>query len=328
MVRVYLIFILLSALAIWAHFSSRTFERNTAVFLLGVSPRFTARRAWKSRETVVAALEQYYHMEGHENSSELTYRRWQVQRENGASVADIARLEALLAFALLPNTIPAGFWLLIEISSRPHLLAEIREELCNNALHVDQNGVHLIDLGDIQSKCDVLVSALQETLRVHSNATVTRKVYEDIMLNDEYLLKAGSLVQIPAHELNRHNSVWLMNPERFEAKRFMKRNDSKSAPAATGYLSFGASPNICPGRHFATGEILAMTAMILLRYDIEPENGSWDISQLDTGDLPATITPPAMGSFRAVIAPRTKYHGIEWQFQVSKGQGKYGLITG
>ena len=276
---------------------------------------------------VVAALEQYYRMKGQEHSSELTYRRWQVQQENGASVADIARLEALLAFALLPNTIPAGFWLLIEIYSRPHLLAEIREELCNNALHVDKNGVHSIDLGDIQSKCDIFVSTLQETLRMHSNATVTRKLYEDIMLN-EYLLKAGSLVQVPAHELNRHNSVWLTNPERFDAKRFMKRNGSKSAPAATGYLSFGASPNICPGRHFATGEILAMTAMILLRYDIEPENGCWDISLLDTRDLPATITPPEMGSFGAFIAPRTRYHGFEWQFQVSKGQGKYGLITG
>ncbi|KAI1910060.1 hypothetical protein LOZ12_004733 [Ophidiomyces ophidiicola] len=312
-----------------------TYEQSAAIFLLNIAPRLIANKAWRARETVVAALEAYYRNNGHFDSSEMTYRRWKVQHDSGASPADIARLEALLAFGLLANSVPSTFWLLVEICSRPSLLAEVREELIENALHVDEKGVHLLDLGGIQAKCALFLSVFQETLRLRSNATVTRKIYEDVMLNDEYLLKAGSLLQMPAARLARDGSTWGAGGDGgvpaadFDPRRFMKKKEgSGTKQAVTGYLAFGAAPDLCPGRHFATGEILALVGMMLLRYDIQPENGRWSVSKLNPHDLPATVTPPTMGAFFATARPRADYAAVEWGFRVVPGKGRYGLITG
>jgi hypothetical protein len=40
-------------------------------------------------------------------------------------------------------------------------------------------------------------------------------------------------------------------------------------------MAFGLSPSIYPGRYFATSEILALVAMIALRYHIAPADQVW-----------------------------------------------------
>ena len=46
-------------------------------------------------------------------------------------------------------------------------------------------------------------------------------------------------------------------------------------PNPVAFRGFGGETTLCPGRHFATTEILAFAAMMILRFDIEPVSGKW-----------------------------------------------------
>ena len=310
----------------------RDYESNLSILLLRVLPKITARKAFKARESIVASFVKYYEAGGQENSSQMTYGRWKAQHDAGATTEDIARLETAAGIGILSNTVPSTFWTLFEIYSRPELLAKLREEIRMNALHLasssNATGVtHTIDLADIKDRCPLLLSTFQEVLRLRSNGAPTRLVYRDIMLNDQYLLKAGAVLQMPSECINREGSTWGADSTEFDPSRFIANGEQKQPKRATGFMSFGASPNICPGRHFATGEIVAMVAMLMLRYDITPSNGSWTRPRLNPRALAASVTPPKE-EFRVTISPRKEFEGAQWSFNVTEGKGRFPLIIG
>lgn len=170
------------------------------------------------------------------------------------------------------------------------------------------NPPHVIDLAAIRDQCPLLVSTFQEVLRLRSNGAPTRVVSKDILLNGQYLLKAGSVLQMPSKIINRERSTWGENAEEFSPSRFMANDQAKEQRRATGFMSFGASPNICPGRLFATGEIMALIGMMVLRYNITPTNESWDPPRLNSRALAASVTPP-IEEFRVRISPRKVMDG-------------------
>ncbi|KAE8367583.1 cytochrome P450 [Aspergillus caelatus] len=281
-----------------------------------------------SREQLVQAFLQFYQMDGHLSSSHLAYSRWKVQQEAGATLEDIARLEILTGVGILSNTVPSCFWLLFDILSRPELLRTIQDEIHQNAVSIDSTGIHTLDLADIRGKCPTLLSSFQETLRTRSNSGQVRVIYQDTLLNDRWLLKAGSTLLIPAPTINKNSSTWGLNSGDFDSQRFTKtalQTDKKSK--ASGFLSFGLSPHICAGRHFATGEILALVALLLVRYDIRPIRGSWTEPKTNAKAVAASL-PPAAERFEVTAVERPEYKGVEWRTTVTPGKGTYGLIIG
>ena len=291
-------------------------------------PSITSRKSFKARATLVAALVKYYEARGHENSSELTYNRWKVQHDAGATTEDIAKLEAAAGIGILSNTVPSTFWTLFDIYSRPSLLLELREEIRQNGLVIEPDtGLHVVDLASIRDSCHLLVSSFQETLRLRSNGAPTRVVCKDILLNDQWLLKEGSILQMPAPTINRQPVAWGEATSDFNPRRFMKDTTQRDMKRATAFMSFGASPNICPGRHFASGEILALTAMMILRYDIAPESGIWKPPVLNTKAMAASMTPPGE-TFSVKVHEREEFEEAEWDFRVTEGRGKFSLVVG
>ncbi|KAB8263615.1 cytochrome P450 [Aspergillus pseudonomiae] len=281
-----------------------------------------------SREQLVQAFIQFYQTDGHLSASHLVYARWKVQQEAGATLEDIARLEILTGVGILSNTVPSCFWLLFDILSRPELLRTIQDEIHQNAISIDSTGTHSLDLADIRTKCPMLLSSFQETLRTRSNSGQLRVVYQDTLLNDHWLLKAGSILLIPAPAINTNSSAWGLDSGNFEPQRFTKTSqmtDKKSK--ASGFLSFGISPHICPGRHFATGEILALAALLLVRYDISPMHGSWTEPKTNARAVAASL-PPAAEKVEVTAVEREEYKGVEWRTTVTPGKGTYGLIIG
>ena len=305
----------------------RTFSTNIALLLVNVAPHIIARKTWRAREVLVAAFVRYFNAKGHENSSELTYQRWKATFEAWISTEDIARLEAAAGTGILSNTAPSTFWMLFDVYSRPSLLDEIRNEVRQNALRIDkETGTHLKDLGAIRDGCPILLSAFQEMLRLRSNGAASRMIYKDMMLDDKYHLRGNSILQIPASIINRHRSAWGEESRTFDPYRFVKTSEKDSRRKA-GFLSFGAPPNLCPGRHFASGEILSLAAMMVLRFDISPENGRWIAPELQSGSLVEAITPPVDG-FKVKISLRKEYEGKEWAFRVTPGKWRFGLVVG
>ena len=64
-------------------------------------------------------------------------------------------------------------------------------------------------------------------------------------------------------------------------------------PAA--FRAFGGGKTLCPGRHFATNEILAFVAMIVLMFDIDSPDGGKQglrIPEKDDGVMPVHILEP------------------------------------
>ncbi|KAF4545485.1 Cytochrome p450 [Lasiodiplodia theobromae] len=304
-----------------------TMETNLDKLLFGIMPKLTAKQVWNARESLVEAFVKYYNEDGLEDGSEMAKARWREQQKAGANLQDTARLEAGLALGLLSNTVPATFWTLFEICSRPELLAQIRSEVREKALHVDGNGVHTIDLCDIRDNCELLISTFQETLRIRSKAMPLRMVYNDVHLNDQYLLKAGSIVQMPSPVFHRNESIWGHKSEEFEPRRFIKGGEQKESRRMTGFLAFGISPTLCPGRHFATGEVLSLAAMLLLRYDVLPEGGSWKCPKFDAKSAAASFYTPTE-DVPVKFKPRAEYEGTTWTYRVTPGKGRFGLITG
>ncbi|OGM48315.1 putative cytochrome P450 oxidoreductase [Aspergillus bombycis] len=304
------------------------FESNLSLLLVDTLPWLTCRKAWKGREQLVQAFIQFYQTDGHLSASDLVYARWKVQQEAGATLEDIARLEILTGVGILSNTVPSCFWLLFDILSRPELLRTIQDEIQQNAVSIDSTGTHTLDLADIRGKCPTLLSSFQETLRTRSNSGQLRVIYQDTLLNDHWLLKSGSILLIPAPAINTNSSAWGLDSGTFDPQRFTKTaqmTDKKLK--ASGFLSFGLSPHICPGRHFATGEILALAALLIVRYDISPMHGSWTEPKPNARAVAASL-PPAAEKVEVTAVEREKYKGVEWQTTVTPGKGTYGLIIG
>ena len=49
---------------------------------------------------------------------------------------------------------------------------------------------------------------------------------------------------------------------------------------------------MCPGRHFATTEVLAFVALMIMRLDFEPVMGKWVEPKTDKAGMAGTIAPP------------------------------------
>lgn len=300
-------------------------EQNLEKFMTSILPQLTISKVYTAREALVQAFINYYDNGDLDDASALVKARFTEQHDAGATLADTARLEGGMTLGLLSNTVPASFWTLYEICSRPDLLSEIRAEIQERALHV-KDGVHTVDLADIRDNCELLVSTFQEVLRYRSRALPMRMVYEDVILNDRYLLKEGSIVQMPSPTFHRNESLWGSNSDVFNPKRFMKDGKRESRRMA-GFLAFGMSPSLCPGRHFATGEVLALTAMLLLRYDVIPVRGSWEVSKCAPESAAASFDLP-VGEFPVQFKARREFEGTVWAYAVTAGGGRFGLITG
>lgn len=81
---------------------------------------------------------------------------------------------------------------------------------------------------------------------------------------------------IPSTVQHSSSAAWGENVHEFHHKRFVKSPDTKK-PNPVAFRAFGGGATLCPGRHFASTEILAFASVILLRFDIKPlGGGGWD----------------------------------------------------
>ncbi|KAF2668892.1 putative cytochrome P450 [Microthyrium microscopicum] len=241
--------------------------------------------------------------------------------------ADRHRIEAAMAFGVLSNSVPTVFWVLLDVFSRPDLLVQLREEIETNAVTIqsrDGKPAHIIDLAAIRDSCPHFVSTFQEVLRLRNLSASTRSVVNDIVLDDQYLLKKGSLVQMPSQYFNVRKAVWGDDAKLFDSKRFLSKEVGTGK--TRGFIAFGTTPHICPGRHFASGEVLAIAAMVFLRYDMVAING-WKEPKLSSTALTASITPPK-DPYLVSISARDAYKDTTWEFAVTEGKGRFNLIIG
>jgi cytochrome P450 len=308
---------------------NRTYELESAPLLLNFAPSIVARKAVRARNKLIGAFAKYYETGALDDASELAKARYKPPADYGLQKSDIARLEPPFIFAVVATSVPSCFWAFVEIFAQPDLVSELRQEI-GKVVTVDRKvnpPAFVVNIELLKTKCPLLLSVFQETLRRYSFFSLMRVVTKNTVLADQYLLKKDSLVLIPNNVIHGNNSIWGPTAGETDFYRFTRNADNtKSAQIPpNNYRSFGQPPNLCPGRHFATTEIMATLAVLIMRFDFTPKLGKWE-------------TPPSYFAIFAAIMPPKKDLDVSisvrqecrgrWSFNLGNAAVKVPLVCG
>lgn len=259
--------------------------------------------------------------------------RHRVLLQRGISPHDAARINTGNDAALLGNLYPAAYWNIWNIFSRPDLLRELRAEVAK-AVVIGETGsagdsgpTYTLDISVLRTACPLLVSAFQETQRLYSLSLQIREVLQDTTViptdsKREILFRKGSMVQISGLPALHDKDIWGQDADEYDSHRFIRlRKDPDSQILKPSDIPSGAfpvwgiAPHVCPARQFATTGCIAMAALLVLRFDVEPERGTWALPKLVCG-LQSMVMPAKEVSVR--VKPRGEWNQGTWKVVVGQ----------
>ena len=243
----------------------------------------------QARKQIVEAFHHYFESDSHKQGSAFVQSHYQHKVSQGAAGRDIARFEIGAIVAILSNTIPAAFWVLYHTISDAAVLEECRQEVLACCKVVGDTCT--MDISKVKTSCPLLLSILKESLRFHGIGTSVRIVMQDHMLDGRYLLKKGGIVMIPGPVQHTSVPAYGANVHEFQHKRFV-RSPGVKQPSPVAFRGFGGGSTLCPGRHFASTEVLAFVALMMVRFEFEPINGGWVTPMTEKAGAWATVAPP------------------------------------
>ena len=155
---------------------------------------------------------------------------------------------------------------------------------------------------------------------MHALGAGARVVLQDTVLQSRWLLKKGSYIFMPNRAIHFDTASWGPSANTFDAQRFerIKSAGAKVAPGA--FQGFGGGQNACPGRHFAMMQIVALVAMMALRFDVKSaaekrEGDDWVMPVQDERDMSLVISPPK-GEVLVDVVPRRGWERRQWGFKL------------
>lgn len=335
------------------------FEKQMTALLIGVLPSITARKGIQSRKKITDAMEAYLLKNGGDGGGGLLKVRYDVSMRYGIPVRDFACFEIGDCIGVLINATPTFFWLIFDIFSRPTLLTALREELESSGTltYFQESSTMALHVQSLKSTCPLLFSTFQEVLRIRTRNATTRWITEDTHItgssSNNYLLKKDSIVQMPAVPIHYNTTLWGPDAYEFNPARFIKGSSSLLTPPSSpsgekddslfsgynpstgtmnarpaqmrkvkmgSFRAFGGGATLCPGRHFATNELVSATAMFVARFDIQvPEHGTWVEPKCEGNRLASSIPPPS-GDLKVEVRARKGFE--EWGMKLDFGNGK------
>ena len=300
--------------------------------LVGILPSVTAHKGLAGRAKVAKAFEHYFNTNGHEQASILMKNRYETSANNGISVTDIARFEVGGSVAILVNTAPAVFWMLLLAYSHPGLIDNLRKEIGQMMTEQTRNGARTrsLDITSLKTSCALLTSTFQEVLRFRSIGTSVRQVMRDTVLDDNWLLKKDCMIQMPSRVIHKDQTIWGSDVDEFNPRRFMKDQPQTTPggkrPNATAFRAFGGGTTLCPGRHFATNEILAVVTMWIMRYDMTPVAGKWSLPDTQNTNVTAVVMEPDT-DVEVEISPRKGFEDGQWAFDLKDSGMVFAVVA-
>lgn len=278
----------------------------------------------------------------------LTVDTAAIQRQFGFKAREIAATYVTIVHGALVNFVPTLFWCVAYVFSRSTLVAQLREELITAFTFEgeDQNSV-IVDADRIEFCCPLLLSVLRETQRLVAIGTLHRRVVEDTVVTEDrsdgdktelkrsYLLKKGTSILMPVAINHRNPLIWGPTANEFNAARFLEsphlheaghnRPLSETWGAADeststrlrrmAYFPFGGGKELCPGRNFATTELLSTMAVLVLGYDIQAAGGG-PLKEPAFGPpkmTAATARPHADAHLNVRVGRREGWEQVVWR---------------
>lgn len=296
------------------------FEAGLMQILVGFLPSITARKPVAARAKAICAFEKYYEEGGIDKASAYARNRHDVEVKNNFPAEDRARSSVGGTIALLVNTVPSVFWALLHLHAHPGLLELIRGEI--DSCMVTDGMTKIIDMASLKEKCPLLLSAYQEVLRYRAMGASVREVMEDTQLGG-FLLKKGAMLQMPSRVIHTDESLW--GSTDFDPRRFLE-SERKSRPRDVCFRAFGGGKTLCPGRHFATNEILAVVALWIARFDMRPVGGDWKMPTTAKTNVAAAIMGPDE-DVQVEIATREGMEGVRWAVKLEASDKTFAIVT-
>jgi len=263
----------------------------------------------------------------------MTQETAAMQKQYDFSASDMAAAYTQVIHASVMNVVPTTFWALVQIFSRPDLLASLREEVIGaiKEENVDSNtGIRkvIVEVGRLDSLYPRLVSAFREAHRLATTATLHRRVVEDTYLSDggdvngrTYLLKKGVTCMIPTTVSLRSPEAWGGEAaEEFDPERFLSQTsiDPVSNLRKRAYFPFGGGKDLCPGRNFAIAEVMGIMVVLLSGFDIlAPDGSTFPLPKVAKPRLTTgTMRPDKTADLRARISRRPGWENVVWSAAV------------
>ncbi|KAK3682491.1 cytochrome P450 [Podospora appendiculata] len=318
--------------ALWA------FDAGIPSLLLSPHPCLTARKAFLAREALADAFTQYLtdNQHAHAAASPLVRKRVDTAQRHGLSLHAAARSEVSFLFAAVVNSAMAGFWVLARVFADRDLLELVRGEVTkavvvdhtheSNDTDTEEEGegvirLHLDKLLNDAACAPTLRAVLRECLRTTSENLSTRLVTHSTVLAGKWFLAQGSVVQVAGGVVHRDRRVWGSDADEFAHARFLAHDGDggdggqKQAGGNQGsvradvhpaaFRAFGGGKTLCPGRHFATSEVVVLVAMVVLMFELEAVDGGGVVVVPEKKDavLPVHILEPT-GQVELVVRRR------------------------
>jgi hypothetical protein len=302
-------------------------EKNLLKLTLNL-PRFLAPLGHSARKVLFDALTPYYasRKDTDASTSAFVSERATTLRGAGFKDGDVARLEIMLPFAALANTVPSLFWLLAYVFSSPAELVErLRGEVEGLVTKRDGGEVTLVMTGSvIEERCPLLMSCYREMQRKTVHQVSTRTVMEDTVLKGrdgrEYLLKKGNVVQLVIGAGHNMKEYWGEDVDEFKPERFLRKGDGEDGPGSfkamrAAFQPFGGGLHLCPGRNFAFAEMMAVMATLLLGYEVELLD---ELPAFSTRSVIDAVTKPARHGegFGVNFKRREGWEGVRWAYEL------------
>mmetsp|Transcript_44024 Transcript_44024/g.116431 ORF Transcript_44024/g.116431 Transcript_44024/m.116431 type:complete len:500 (-) Transcript_44024:140-1639(-) len=188
----------------------------------------------------------------------------QAEYPDGRPITDDEIVGMLIAgfFGGMHNSSITTAWTALELFSRPHLVAELRQE--QEEVLASHGGKRTFAAYQAMKK---LKSTVTETLRMHPPLMLLmRTVIEEIKCGD-YRIPAGSVVGVCPPVACRVAADF-PDPDTFKPMRFID-----GIPDQFAYIAFGAGRRVCKGQEFGFLQIMYAISIMLERYDIELVDG-------------------------------------------------------
>ena len=298
----------------------RDFDHSLNLLIADITPGILASKGHRARSELGLAFQDYFenYVPGQTQSSAMILARHTANTKYGLTPWNQGRLEVGTLIGILANTVPSVFYMMVHIYSDPVLLSEVREELEDSAVFSSPKASEMCVRIMKVREAGLLHSIFQEILRFHALGASARYVREDTILDDRYLLKKGMVVQMPMAVMHQDPLAWGEDVHEFDPRRFLKQSEGskkfKINPAA--YRPFGGGASLCPGRHFVTLEAMALTACMVLRYDIAPIHGGWYIPKQKQESMATNVFPPE-NDIRVRVSKRAGFENVKWTFEMS-----------
>lgn len=290
--------------AFWA------FDHGLAGLLVGILPSIFVPKAYRGRERLAAAFLKYLE-DGHlESATSIIRGRARIEKEYGMSLDMSARSALSFLFAGIVNTTTTTFWVVLRIFADQHLLERVRQEI-RQALELSSQraGPGSLSIGTVKETCTTLSAVYKESLRVGSENFSVRMIKEDTMLADRYFLKRGAVVQISGGAMHGNSAIWGKDVDDFNPDRFLKDKSRADGFHPAAFRGFGGGKTLCPGRDFATNEILMFVAMIIHGVDLVAPDGGNSLSVPKKNDrvMPVhVLEPEAKDCPKVIVKPRAE----------------------